>query len=323
MVTKYIIMCGGDYSKYWDKPRQLVKVNGEVLVERTIRLLKENGINDISISSNYDEFKYLNVPLLKHNNSYRTEGNEVLGYWCDAFYPTDEPTCYIFGDVYFSEEAIKTIVNTDTDDIEFFGSAPPFSKNYPKNHVEPFALKVVNTKHLKEAIEKTKKLEDEGKFWRKPIMWELWTVIKNVPLQKGPDDFIYNYVAINDYTSDIDRTWDIDKLEYIIGGLNMIKVKAIEKFTLKDFSKLRNIKRNKLDIKGTLFVGDEFECDKEMADYLLGNNPLNKQVIELVEITPEKSEEKPEGKQEEKLEEKPEKEIKNKTVAKKSKKKKK
>ena len=147
MVTKYIIMCGGRYDTYFKSPRQLVKVNDEVLVERTIRLLKENGITDISISTNYDEFEYLNLPLLKHNNSYRTVGKELEGYWCDAFYPTNEPVCYIFGDVYFSEEAIKTIVNTNTDDIEFFASMPPFDKNYPKNHEEPFALKVVNTKH--------------------------------------------------------------------------------------------------------------------------------------------------------------------------------
>lgn len=210
---KYIIMCGGNYSEYFKTPRQLSKVNGEVLVERTIRLLRENGVEDIAISTNYPEFEYLDVPLLKHENNYRTEGGKTLGYWCEAFYPTDEPVCYVFGDVYFSPEAIKTIVNTETDDIEFFASMPPFADNYPKNHVEPFALKVVNTEHLKSAIETTKRYEDEGKFWRKPIMWELWTVIKNVPLQTGPDDFVYNYVPINDYSSDIDRERDIAKLE--------------------------------------------------------------------------------------------------------------
>ena len=50
MVNKYIIMCGGDYVK-WKTPRQLSIVDGEELVARTIRLLKENGINDISISN--------------------------------------------------------------------------------------------------------------------------------------------------------------------------------------------------------------------------------------------------------------------------------
>ena len=57
----------------------------------------------------------------------------------------------------------------------------------------------------------------------------------------------------------------------------MIKVEVIEKFNLKDFSKLKNItrkneNRNKI---GELYLGDTFECDKEMVDYLTGNNAFN------------------------------------------------
>ena len=127
------------------------------------------------------------------------------GYWCECFYPTGEPTCYIFGDVYFSPEAIKTIVETETDDIEFFASAPPFSKDYPKKWEEPFALKVANTEHLKNAVKWT--IENAGSFYRKPIMWELWQVIKGTPLNV----ILHNYIAVNDYTCDIDRLEDIGK----------------------------------------------------------------------------------------------------------------
>ena len=302
---KYIIMCGGRYED-WKKPKHLMEVDGEVLVERTIRLLKKHGIKDISISTNNPAFEYLGLPILKHENSYRAEGEKVTGYWCDAFYPTDEPTCYIFGDVYFSERAIEIIVETDTDDIEFFGSMPPFSRFYPKYVVEPFALKVVNTKHLKQAIAKTKKLEDEGKFWRKPIMWELWTVIKNVPLQTKPDEYIYNYVGINDYTSDIDKEADVKNLERILekikGGGNMIKVKVIEDFTLSRFNEINkeSIKRaTSKNEDGSLYVGDVFECNKDLVEYLTGNNRLGRAFVEVVEIIPEEI----------KVEEKPKKEV--------------
>ena len=110
---KYIIMAGGKFDKF-KTPRQLLKVNGEVLIERTIKLLKENGIADISISTNNPGFDYLGVPILNHNNSYEVKSGKIYGHWCDAFYPTNEPTCYIFGDVYFSKEAIKTIIETKT-----------------------------------------------------------------------------------------------------------------------------------------------------------------------------------------------------------------
>lgn len=198
---KYIIMCGGTYQK-WNRPRQLTEIDGEPIVARTIRLLRENGIEDIAISSNNPVFEQFGVPVLHHKNSYFTRKyDDFDGYWCDAFYPTRKPVCYLFGDVIFTPEAIKTIIETDTDDIEFFASAPPFAKEYPKPWAEPFALKVVNTDHLKHAISLTKQYYRQGLFNRKPIMWELWQVIQAAPLNR----IDYNsYVVINDSTCDID-----------------------------------------------------------------------------------------------------------------------
>ena len=101
-------MCGGVYDNF-KTPKQLSIVNGERLIERTIRLLKENGISDIYISSNNEVFNQY-APILYHDNSYKYEDGEVKGYWLDAYYPTDESCVYLHGDVYFSNEAIKKIM---------------------------------------------------------------------------------------------------------------------------------------------------------------------------------------------------------------------
>ena len=206
---KYIICCGGDYTQ-WETPRHLTEINGETIVGRTIRLLRESGIDDISISTNNEAFEQFGLPILRHNNEYTTKGyNDCVGQWCNVFYPTDEPTCYIFGDVIFSPEAIRTIVNTETDDILLFGSKRPFSKQYPKKYIEPFAYKVVDTDHLKRACNEVKRLDKEGVFARKPIAWELWSVIC------GTDPNIINksYQAINDYTCDIDYPSEVDSVK--------------------------------------------------------------------------------------------------------------
>ena len=290
MVTKYIIMCGGNY-KHWETPRHLSVVKGEELVARTIRLLKENGIKDINISSNNPVFEKFGIPVLKHDNLYNCRWHDIVeGSWFNCFYPTEEPVCYIFGDVYFSDEAIKTIVETETDDIEFFGSRPPFADNYIKDHEEPFALKVANQEHLHQAIEKTKELDKEGKFWRKPLMWELWTVINDAPLQKTKGEFPADYVVINDYTCDVDWEEDIRKFEKILGGENMVKVEVIQDFTLERFDELKNVERYRINEKGKLFIGDKFECEKDLADYLLGDNPIKKAVVKIIEVIPEKVE---------------------------------
>lgn len=206
---KYIIMCGGTYKK-WETPRHMLPINGEPIAGRTIRLLAENGIEDIAISSDNPAFERFGVPVLKHDNRYVGYGSRNNGRWTDAFYPTEEPTCYLFGDVVYSPEAIKTIIENETDDIEFFASSPPFSPEYIKPWAEPFALKVVDTEHLKRAIRTTKQYADMGLFDRPPIMWELWQVIKQTPLNHIDYG---NYIAINDYTCDVDREEDIELIE--------------------------------------------------------------------------------------------------------------
>ena len=210
---KYIIMAGGQY-KGWEKPRQLTEINGEPIIARTIRLLRENGVEDIAISSNLEGFDNLGVPVLKHHNPYKSsdvDGGE--SYWVSGFYPAYYDVCYIMGDVLFSEDAIRTIVETETEDIEFFASAPPFDERYTKNWAEPFAFKVKAPIKFNQAISQTISLENKGYFARRAIAWELWQVIKGTPL--NVIDYT-NYTVINDWTCDIDEPEDIEKMREFI-----------------------------------------------------------------------------------------------------------
>lgn len=206
---RYIIMCGGSAFKL-SLPKPMTEVGGEMLVHRTIRLLRESGVSDIAISSTDMRFQSFGVPMLIHTNPEYTDANYR---WLNAFFPVYEPTCYIFGDVFYSPEAIETIVKTYTDDIEFFASAPPFSKIYKRSWAEPFAFKVVNYKRFFDCVKLAKQYEDAGKFHRKAISWELWQVIKDTPLNKI--DYT-NYTVINDYTVDIDDEWDVKMLEKLM-----------------------------------------------------------------------------------------------------------
>ncbi len=210
---RYIIMCGGKYND--KRPKHLMDINGEPIVGRTYRLLIENGIDpkDIYITIGEWSFYWYAVSYLKVTTNVIVMGTNKFGEggrWLDGFETIlDEPTTYLYGDVIFSPEAIKTIVETETDSIEFFASAPPFSPRYTKRWAEPFAFKVVDMEYFAFCIQKTKNLADEGRFNREPISWELWQVIKRTRLNEI--DYT-NYTAINDYSCDVDCEDDLEKI---------------------------------------------------------------------------------------------------------------
>lgn len=72
----------------------------------------------------------------------------------------------------------------------------------------------------------------------------------------------------------------------------MIKVEAIDVFTLGRFNELNNIERAGRSEPGKLFKGDKFECTKELADYLLGGNKYGKPYVKVIEVIPAIDEEK-------------------------------
>ena len=68
----------------------------------------------------------------------------------------------------------------------------------------------------------------------------------------------------------------------------MIKCEVIKEFTLERYNELKNIQRRRIDTKGKLYVGDTFECDEKMADYLMGDNKDKQVVVRVIEVEPEK-----------------------------------
>ena len=206
---KYIIMAGGKYKKF-GIPKPLIEVKGETLIERTTKLLKQNGINDIYISSNNPEFDKYGIRLENKNNDFIVyENGTSKGYWLDAFYPTNEPTCYIFGDVYFTENAIKTIVEYESTENILFGTG--CAKNLEhKNWGEPFAYKVNKIEEFKNGIVEVKKLFDEKKTARHPIVWELYRYLHNLDI--NIQNITTDYVVIDDGTIDIDSPEQVSKI---------------------------------------------------------------------------------------------------------------
>lgn len=88
-VDNAIIMAAGTSSRFapisYEKPKALIEVKGEILIERQIRQLKEAGIQSIYIVVGYkkEQFKYLEEKfgvILVENNDYLTRNNNASIY---------------------------------------------------------------------------------------------------------------------------------------------------------------------------------------------------------------------------------------------------
>lgn len=319
---KYIIMCGGDYSDQFETPKPLLEINGERLVERTIRLLKENGITDIGISTLNPKYDYLGIEILRHKNEYIHEARDLPKKsehcWLNAYYPTEEPACYLAGDVYWSNEAIKKVIETEVEDTMFF-AAPGIMDGRKhrniKNHREPLGFKVVNQKHFRNSINALKDMIDKGIFSVDPVSWTLYKYLNNLEINYHDwNNDIFdkpgNLVAIDDITTDIDSAKDIPKLEEMLryekllkGGTGMVRLEALECFNLNEtmFKELKEVVRATAENNepNKLYLKDTFLCNEKIAKYLIneadkegkpGNNPADRPLAKVLEVIPDKKE---------------------------------
>ena len=212
-----IILCGGKYHKF-KKHKALTEINGEVLVERTIRLLEENGINNWWISSNDSNFdKYKRI--IHHVNTFEVlEDGTIKGYWLDAYPPLSKPTIILHGDVYYTEEAIKKILNYEAKENTFIGNEIARNPQH-LNWGEPFGWIIVNPEQFRKDIEFTKRLQDDGSLERGyAISWELYRVMNGY----DPNKMLINdnnYLSIDDNTIDVDEPYQIEEVNKRISNL--------------------------------------------------------------------------------------------------------
>ena len=202
---KIFLMCGGYYSNF-DYPKSLTVINGETLLDRTIRLL-ESYDADWTVCCNpeekaFDSYEPWWVP-------FTFDYVKQTGYYLDLFdaVPYGKPCIYLFGDVYYTEDAISRIIETYriTDRNVFICNEYPFNEKHLRQG-EPFGWIVKDQAEFKCAVTLCKKLEDRGVVDHANGVasnWELAHIINGL----GINDFNLrreDCLVINDNTIDVD-----------------------------------------------------------------------------------------------------------------------
>jgi hypothetical protein len=110
-------MCAGQSSRYPKPyPKHLETIFGEPNYKRTIRLLNDNGINDVVIS------------VSDQNEHYFDYSNKIIGSdkrEIDRFRNLrnyfDDEALILYGDVIYHENDMKILLNNLNKEIQFFG----------------------------------------------------------------------------------------------------------------------------------------------------------------------------------------------------------
>ena len=204
---RYIIMADGEgkrWHNYLDLPKHLVEIGGEPIIGRTVRLLKENGITDIIITARDERYNFADRQPQSDRDCEIDRFDEKVIEECNEI-------CYLYGDVYYSEEAIKMIINTPVDDCLFFGST-----------AEIFAIKIMNIPFFMEHKHRVKKLFMEGEIDRY-IGWEIYRSIHSIPFNQHI--ITDRYKKILDGTDDIDYPEDYERFKQKVERLSDLNTK--------------------------------------------------------------------------------------------------
>lgn len=182
---KYIIMADGRMSR-WDcydskmPPKHLVKVNNETLLERLVRQLQYIGnASEIIITSHN--------PLYEVDGALRYEPqNNLLEIDRFTWELIEDNICFLYGDTYYTDEAINCIISQHTKELHFVGTKKSI-----------IAVIVGDGNLMKENVNYVKKKFLEGQL-SECKGWQVYRQYENIPL--GQEKTGKHFTLVEDTT---------------------------------------------------------------------------------------------------------------------------
>jgi Predicted sugar nucleotidyltransferases len=214
--VRAIILCAGEatrWDNYMNTPKHLIEIEGEKILDRTVRLLRSNGVDDIYVVARDGDDRYrvsgskLYVPALNYEEN--ADADKFLS--SKSLWNTCGRTIVIYGDCYFTEAAVATIVAESREEwLLFCRPTPSVITGTPWG--ECFAQSFY-PQHLslhEEALHRIARLYKSGVI-KRCGGWEHYNAI----VGRGDDELEQcdaqgsyemrgNFVEINDWTEDFD-----------------------------------------------------------------------------------------------------------------------
>lgn len=191
---KYIIMADGKgkrWHNYKNIPKHFIEVNGEKIIERTVRLLNEFDKDSEVIITSHDKRYEING-----SKRYEPKHNilEIDRFTNELI---EDNICFLYGDTYYSDKAMEKIITINTDDLLFFGNGKSI-----------VAIKIKDSNVFTKHVENVRKLYLEGKI-EKCIGWQVYQSFQGLSFDEK--EIKDKYVYIQDDTQDFNSPKDYEK----------------------------------------------------------------------------------------------------------------
>ncbi len=191
---KYIIMADGKgtrWHNYNDIPKHFIEINGETLLARTVRLLKQGDPGcEVIITSHDPRYE------VEGATRYEPKNNHLeIDRFTEELIADD--VCFLYGDTYYSENAADTIIKTGAEDLLFFG-----------NQRSIVAIKVSDGELFRSHVDRVRQLFMEGKI-EKCIGWQVYQSFTGLPF--GEKQIGKKFMILEDSTADFNSPEDYNR----------------------------------------------------------------------------------------------------------------
>lgn len=195
---------GTRWANYRGAPKHLLKIEGEVLLERTCRQFLRHT-DDVVVVGPDDRYLVNGTRLYTPDPSRTRELDKFASSMTE--WSKDERTVLVYGDVYFTDEAIETISTNKDSWVYFCRSGASSVTGKTAKEIFAIAFDSKDNNLMEKAINKLLPLESVTGGWT--LFREL--TVGN-PLLHPNDKRMFDYgrhVEIDDWTEDFDYPADL------------------------------------------------------------------------------------------------------------------
>lgn len=176
---------GTRWANYMGLPKHLVEINGEPIIARTVRLLNEitEGNCEVIITSHDERYEFEGSRRHEPLNN-----NLEIDRFTEELIADD--TCFLYGDTYYMENALKQILEEENEDILFFG-----------NHKSIVAINVRDAELFKKHVGDVRELFLAGKL-EKCVGWQVYQSVTGQAFDKKAE-LGEKFIQLDNSTTDI------------------------------------------------------------------------------------------------------------------------